>query len=59
MDGTLWGLGVLALVLLYFWSLGRKWSKIPPKPKRPRQPLSDAEQARRLRRWLWWSVFWP
>jgi len=51
-------LALLALVLVYFWHLGRTWSKIPPKPKPLRRPLTDWERAERWRRLFWWSMFW-
>jgi hypothetical protein len=52
------GLGLLALVLLGYWRLGRTWSRVPPARKPARRRLTDAEEARRLRRLLCWWLLW-
>jgi hypothetical protein len=49
--------GLLVLVLLGFWLLGRHWSKVPPKPKPPR-PARRGTDWRARARWFatWWTL---
>jgi hypothetical protein len=45
--GDLIEIGLVALLLLWYWRLGQHWSKVPYRPKPPRDRSKD---------WRW--VIW-